>query len=152
MMHIFRQAWSDILMPILQRSKRLQVAALCYRETQAGRQVLLITSRDSGRWIVPKGWPMEGLEDHEAALQEAWEEAGVRRANINARPVGSYGYDKGLSDGDSVAVEVQVYPALVQDLQDDFPEVDQRRRDWFAPEVAADLVDEPELKAILRAF
>ena len=60
MIHTFKRAWDDMLMPLLQRPKRLQVAALCYRETENGKRVLLITSRDTGRWIVPKGWPSTG--------------------------------------------------------------------------------------------
>lgn len=135
-----------------QRAKRLQVAALCYKETKVGRQVLLITSRDTGRWIVPKGWPMKGKDDHEAALIEAWEEAGVSKADIEEEPMGFFEYAKGLSSGDTVPVEAQVYLTRVRDLQKTYPEVDQRTREWFSPAEAAELVDEPDLKAILRAI
>lgn len=136
----------------LRRDKRLQVAALCYKETKRGRQVLLITSRDTGRWIVPKGWPMKGKDDHEAALIEAWEEAGVSKADIEEEPMGVFEYAKGLSSGDSVPVEAQVYLTRVRDLQKSYPEVHQRTREWFNPKDAAELVDEPDLKKILRAI
>ncbi len=152
MKHIFQRAWSDMLMPILQRPKRVQVAALCYKETPTGKRVLLITSRDTGRWIVPKGWPIDGLNGSEAALQEAWEEAGVSKADIESDPVGQFEYDKGLGEGMTVPVKTQVYLTQVRDLSEEYPEVDERRRAWFKPSEAAEKVDEPELKAILQAI
>ncbi len=139
-----------MLRPILQRPKHLQVAALCTREGKAGKQVLLITSRDTGRWIVPKGWPIDGLDGPESALQEAWEEAGVSKADIEADPMGIYEYQKGLDHGMSVPVVTQVYLTKVRSLEDDYPEADERSRRWVSPQDAAELVDEPDLKAILR--
>lgn len=138
--------------PVEPVEKRQQVAALCYRVTDAGKQVLLITSRDTGRWIVPKGWPMAGKTDFEAALQEAWEEAGVSKADIEEDPMGYFDYDKGLSSGDTVPVEAQVYLTRVRNLENDYPEVDERTRKWFTPAQASELVDEPDLKRILRNF
>lgn len=131
---------------------RAQVAALCYRGTARGRQILLITSRDTGRWIIPKGWPIDGLSGPQAALREAWEEAGVRRADITHAPVGTYTYDKALGDGKSVPVRATVYNALVTELAHQYPEVDERTRRWVTPHNAAKMVNEPELKAILRSF
>lgn len=56
---------------------RQQYGALCFRFGEDGAvEILLITSRDSGRWIIPKGWPMKKKEPHEAAAVEAWQEAG----------------------------------------------------------------------------
>ena len=152
MMHVFKRAWADMFMPILRRPKRVQVAALCYRDTDDGKRVLLITSRDTGRWIVPKGWPIDGLDGPGAALQEAWEEAGVKQADIESDPVGLYEYDKGLGEGMTVPVEARVYLTRVRDLSEVYPEADQRKRAWFTPQDAANLVDEPDLKAILRAL
>tara|TARA_R110000787_G_scaffold66681_5_gene149618 strand:+ start:585 stop:1043 length:459 start_codon:yes stop_codon:yes gene_type:complete len=152
MMHVFKRAWADMFMPILRRPKRVQVAALCYRDTDDGKRVLLITSRDTGRWIVPKGWPIDGLDGPGAALQEAWEEAGVKQADIESDPVGLYEYDKGLGEGMTVPVEARVYLTRVRDLSEVYPEADQRTRAWFTPQDAANLVDEPDLKAILRAL
>lgn len=152
MMHVFRRAWADLFMPILRRPKRVQVAALCYRDTDKGKVVLLITSRDTGRWILPKGWPIDGLDGPGAALQEAWEEAGVKKADIETDPIGLYEYAKGLGEGMTVPVEARVYLTRVHDLSDDYPESDLRKRAWFSPQEAANLVDEPDLKAILRAF
>ncbi|MEX0281919.1 MAG: NUDIX hydrolase [Arenibacterium sp.] len=84
---------------MLQRPKRLQVAALCHRGEGGKREYLLITSRDTRRWIIPKGWPVRGLDSHEAALKEAWEEAGVKTGNANRRPEGSYTYQKRQETG-----------------------------------------------------
>jgi 8-oxo-dGTP pyrophosphatase MutT (NUDIX family) len=139
-------------MPILQRPKRVQVAALCYKNTEDGKKVLLITSRDTGRWILPKGWPVEGKDGPGSALQEAWEEAGVSKADIEEEPMGYYEYAKGLDNGVSVPVETQVYMTRVRDLKKSYPEVDERERQWFSPGEAANLVDEPDLKEILKAL
>jgi 8-oxo-dGTP pyrophosphatase MutT (NUDIX family) len=139
-------------MPILQRPKRVQVAALWYKNTEDGKKVLLITSRDTGRWILPKGWPVEGKDGPGSALQEAWEEAGVSKADIEEEPMGYYEYAKGLDNGVSVPVETQIYMTRVRDLKKSYPEVDERERQWFSPGEAANLVDEPDLKEILKAL
>ncbi|MEQ6250167.1 NUDIX hydrolase [Sulfitobacter sp. HNIBRBA3233] len=136
--------------PVTRPGREPQVAALCYRATPEGKDVLLITSRDTGRWIVPKGWPIDGLDGPGAALQEAWEEAGVAEAEISPKPLGLYDYDKGVSDGESVPVTVTVYLARVTKLRDTYPEVDERTRRWVASAQAATMVDEPELRDILR--
>lgn len=152
MIHVLKRAWADMLMPILQRPKRVQVAALCYKNTEDGKKVLLITSRDTGRWILPKGWPVEGKDGPGSALQEAWEEAGVSKADIEEEPMGYYEYAKGLDNGVSVPVETQVYMTRVRNLKKSYPEVDERERQWFSPGEAANLVDEPDLKEILKAL
>ncbi|MCV3272263.1 NUDIX hydrolase [Roseobacter sinensis] len=137
---------------IFPQARARQVAALCYRKTRAGKRVLLITSRGTGRWIVPKGWPMDGLENSEAALQEAWEEAGVKSAEVEPQPVGHYRYNKYHARGGKTPVETEVYAAEVEALANSYPEGHQRRREWFSPAEAAEKVREPELKAILRDF
>ena len=128
------------------RQPALQVAALCV-DGDTGK-VLMITSRGTGRWIIPKGWPMPGRSLAEAALQEAWEEAGVRAKT--GEEMGSYHYDKDQDRGFAVPVEVRVFLVAVEALADDFPERGERRRRWFAPSEAAGLVAEPELAALLR--
>lgn len=149
MMHVFKRAWQDVFLPMWQRPKLVQVAALCYRQTADGKEVLLITSRDTGRWIVPKGWLIDGMNASQAALQEAWEEAGVSEAEIESKPIGFYDYDKGLNDGLSTPVVAQVYLTRVKHVKDTYPEVGQRERRWYRPEIAAQLVDEPDLREIL---
>jgi len=131
---------------------RQQVAALCFRGKGKDREVLLITSRDTGRWVLPKGWPIDGLDDAQSALQEAWEEAGVRKARVDQTPLGHYHYDKRLSGGTGLPVKVDVYAARVEKLKDDFPEMRERKRKWISAAKAAKMVDEPELRAMLSAF
>ncbi|WP_417523660.1 NUDIX hydrolase [Marinovum sp.] len=142
-------AW---LAPMLRRPRRLQTAALCYRRGEGATQLLLITSRGTGRWIIPKGWLMRGKNASEAAATEAWEEAGVRPGQRARRPIGSYRYDKTADSGLPVKVETLVFPIEVQALADDFPEAAERDRRWVTPEEAARMVDEPELKRILGGF
>ncbi|MFN3207721.1 MAG: NUDIX hydrolase [Roseovarius sp.] len=145
-----KKAWTEFVQPILRRPPELQVAALCYRDTpDGGRQVLLITSRGTGRWIVPKGWPMEGKKAADAALQEAWEEAGVAHGARIEGHVGSYAYDKHLDGGYDAPVEVEVFRVRVSELADIYPEHDERTRRWVSPADAAQMVQEPGLQAIL---
>lgn len=129
------------------RPAPLQIAALCL-DLSSGK-VLLITSRGTGRWILPKGWPMTGRSLGEAAQQEAWEEAGVR-GPLMRHEFGTYHYDKKQDRGFGIPVLVHVFGIEVQELADDFPEVGQRRRAWFTPAEAAELVEETGLKTLLR--
>lgn len=152
MIHNSKHQFSDASEDGDTPEKRAQVAALCYKTVDGKRQVLLVTSRGTGRWIVPKGWPISGKNGAESALQEAWEEAGVKRADILEEPVGYYDYDKGLDNGDSIPVEAQVYLVHVRDLKEKYPEVDERKRAWFSPKKAAELVHETDLKEILINF
>lgn len=127
---------------------RAQVAALPLRRGSAGPEVLLITSRESKRWIVPKGWPMKGRKDYKAAEIEALEEAGVR-GRIRKHPIGAYTYDKRLDD----AVEpcrVMVYLLDVDELISTWPEREQRVRKWFSVEDAAETIQEPALASLIR--
>lgn len=132
-----------------------QYAALCWRNGKQGPEVLLISSRETGRWVIPKGWPMQGQTAAEAAAIEAWEEAGVK-GEIAPDKLGHFSYDKVLKrDTDAERLQpclVDVFPLLVKKLAPEFPEHRQRRRKWFAPDVAARKVCEAELKAILAGF
>ena len=130
----------------------LQVGALCWRRSAKGSlRVLLITSRDTGRWVIPKGWPMRNRSDAEAAAREAFEEAGVR-GKIAARPIGLYGYPKVVAKGRAIACVVRVYPLRVTERLQTFPEHGQRRTKWFGPAKAARKVQEPELAKLIRGF
>lgn len=133
-------------------AKLSQVAALCHRiRATKGREVLLITSRDTGRWVLPKGWPIKGLNAAHAAMQEAWEEAGVK-GEVSDHPLGTFDYQKRLDCGGEATCETQVFPVAVETLSDTFPESNERERKWVTPAKAADLVEEPELQEILRKF
>lgn len=130
---------------------KVQYGALCWREGSEGVEVLLITSRNTGRWVIPKGWPMPGLAPEAAAAQEAWEEAGVN-GRISPMCLGRFGYQKVLAADASVPCAVAVYGMKVARLADSFPEEKERRRKWFPVAEAAVLVDEPELATIIRGF
>lgn len=152
MIRPFRFVWDGFVRPMLQRPPRLQVAALCYRGVGSGKEVLLVTSRGTGRWIIPKGWPIRGKDASASALQEAWEEAGVRRGRMGPEAIGTYTYEKTRDEGWGVPVEAMVFPVAVEELADEFPESCERERKWVSAGEAANLVDEPELKDILRAL
>ena len=133
-----------------QRKPR-QVAALVYR-IEADRQVriLLLTSLDTKRTIIPKGWPMKGLKDRDAAAREAFEEAGIV-GKIGSKAIGRFHYWKWRKTYFSY-VRVDVYALKAQEFLDDYPEKGQRQLAWFSPEEAAMLIDEPQLATLVRRF
>lgn len=129
-----------------------QHAALCYRIAPSGHPViLLVTSRETGRWVLPKGWPKKRLSGAGTARAEAFEEAGAR-GEIAGDTLGIYSYRKCFGPGRDIPCVVSVHPLRVLSLADRFPEAGQRQRRWFHPEAAAHAVDEPELAQILRSF
>jgi 8-oxo-dGTP pyrophosphatase MutT (NUDIX family) len=130
---------------------RRQVAALPYVKQRDGLQVLLVTSRETGRLVLPKGWTEKGMKDAAAAAQEAFEEAGVK-GNVSSKPVGTYNYTKIIGPGFALACSVDVYPLEVKKHLKDWPEKTQRERLWFTPSEAALRVAEPALADILRRF
>jgi 8-oxo-dGTP pyrophosphatase MutT (NUDIX family) len=130
---------------------RRQVGALCWRRSGKGLRILLITSRDTSRWVIPKGWTMRNRTEPEAAAREAYEEAGLR-GMISDRSLGVYTYLKALGAGRFVTCVVRVYPLEVREMLQVFPETGQRRTKWFEPEKAARRVDEHELAALIREF
>ncbi|AKR57737.1 Bis(5'-nucleosyl)-tetraphosphatase (asymmetrical) [Devosia sp. H5989] len=133
--------------PIRQHAQ--QVAALPWRRCGAGEvEVLLITSRTSRRWLIPKGWPIAGKTPAEAALQEAFEEAGVR-GEANVVPFGSYRYEKLLKDGTLLPCTVTVYAMDVLQELEDWPEVSERERRWLRLDEAQALIHEPHLRRLL---
>lgn len=134
------------------RAKRRQVAALCWRLGADDRiEFLLVTSRDTGRWVTPKGNRMSGLSDAEAAAEEAMEEAGVT-GPLDCEPVGTFTYDKRLSGKARRVTAVDVFGLQVTHLFDRWPEQRQRERRWFSRLEAVKAVDEAELKALIAAF
>jgi len=135
------------------RAVRIQYAALPYRFTQAAAlEILLVTTRQTRRWIIPKGWPIKGLRPPKSAAREAFEEAGVR-GKVSAKSLGLFTYDKLLDENGSVApCEVQVFPLLVSRQSETWPESEQRIAQWVEPTKAASLVKEPGLKTLITAF
>jgi 8-oxo-dGTP pyrophosphatase MutT (NUDIX family) len=133
------------------RPVRVQYGALPYRLDDAGRvEVLLVTSRGTKRWIIPKGWPIKGLKPAKAAGREAYEEAGVR-GRVAGRASGHYLYEKRLEDSaTTVPCQVQVFPLAVKRQSKDWPESKQRTARWFPAAEAATLVANDRLRDLIR--
>ena len=134
------------------REPRAQFAALPWRRNADGEvEVLLITSRETRRWVIPKGWPIKGVKSPKSAAQEAFEEAGVR-GKVRKAPVGAYAYDKRLKNGRLQHVRVAVFALHVDSEAEVYPELGQREKRWLPLAEAATLVDEPELMVVLATF
>ena len=133
------------------RSETRQVAALPWRLEDGERRILMITSRETRRWVIPKGGRMVGKSDPEAAAQEAMEEAGVK-GDVDTQSIGVFRYAKGLKDGGVRPCVVSVYPLEVLIQKGAWPEAHQRERRWMSLSEAADLVHEPDLAALIRDF
>ena len=112
-------------------------------------EVLLVTGRRSGRWTIPKGWPMRGKTLAEAAALEAYEEAGVK-GTIDPRPIGMFRHRKQALVVGDLEVNIVVHPLWVDRELDKWPELGQRKRKWFRAKDAAKRVDSPELGALIR--
>jgi 8-oxo-dGTP pyrophosphatase MutT (NUDIX family) len=135
---------------VIKRARRvgIQYAALPYRVRGGQVWVLLVSSRRTRRWIIPKGWPIEGRKPHEAAAIEAMEEAGVAGV-IADQPIGSYSY---LKDDEDLTVQVLVFPLRVDSEAEAFKEQGQRVAAWFRLRQAAGRVAEPSLRRLIRDF
>jgi 8-oxo-dGTP pyrophosphatase MutT (NUDIX family) len=126
---------------------------LPYRFSQdAALEVLLVTTRGTRRWIIPKGWPIKGLRPPKSAAREAFEEAGVT-GRIGSKPVGLFTYDKLVDEaGAQTTCEVKVYPLLVKRQSEVWPESQQRMTQWVEPSRAIAMIKEPDLKKIVASF
>src|ERR1043165_1697869 len=102
-----------------------QYAALPLAVRDGETMVMLVTSRETRRWVLPKGWAEPELAPHEAAAKEAFEEAGLV-GEVEPEPVGHYSYEKHLRGGRSVPCEVGVFPLWVERQLEDWPERGQR--------------------------
>jgi 8-oxo-dGTP pyrophosphatase MutT (NUDIX family) len=126
-----------------------QHGALPYRRTPDGElEVMLVTSRETRRWVIPKGWPMKKLKPFATAAREAYEEAGLGGA-ISREALGSFTYQKRMKSRRYVDCKVDVYAMEVSKEAKRWPERDERERRWFEPAVAARRVKEPELADII---
>lgn len=132
-----------------------QIAALPYRtdgtKIDSPVRVLLVTSRETKRWVIPKGNPMTGMLAHAAAAVEAHEEAGVSGL-VCPTPLGSYRYRKRKGNGASLMLDVDVFPLAVTRELDSWKEQSQRERRWFSLPDAANAVDESDLSDLIRSF
>lgn len=128
-----------------------QVAAIPFRLAEDGSiEVMLVTSRETRRFIVPKGWPMKGKSGRKAATIEAEQEAGVVGKALR-KPAGTYSYWKRLATR-FVRVDVTVYLLAVTEERADWQERGSRQRSWLSPADAALLIDEPELATLVAAL
>ncbi|MGO4573791.1 NUDIX hydrolase [Microvirga sp. 2TAF3] len=134
----------------LPKEELSQVAALPFRITDGKIEVLLVTSRETKRWLIPKGWPMKGKKLYKAAAQEAAEEAGVK-GSIQHKPIGHYEYWKRRTEH-FVLCRVDVYPLEVSKQLKSWREKGQREAQWFNVEDAAHQVLEPALAALIRGL
>lgn len=129
---------------------RSQIAALPWRRAPGSDlEVMLVSSRDTKRWVIPKGWPIKGMKPHQAAAIEALEEAGLE-GKIEKTPLGAYHYGKRLDNGAVLACKVDVYPLKVSKQRKSWPEKGQRVTRWFSAGDAAENVFEDELSALIR--
>jgi 8-oxo-dGTP pyrophosphatase MutT (NUDIX family) len=130
--------------------RRVQYGALPYRMNGGQRaEFMLVTSRETRRWIIPKGWPKRGKSPHRSAAREAFEEAGVLGA-VAKRPIGSFSYAKRLKSGRSVQCEVRVFPLEVKRQRREWPEKQERRVKWLSASKAAQKVKDPTLGKIIH--
>ena len=120
------------------------------RSSGGDMEVLLVTSRETRRWVIPKGWPWLELADHLAAAEEAREEAGVL-GSVEAAGFGTYVYGKRQLQG-TTDIEVEVFLMWVTEELDDWPERTERRRAWYSPAQAAEAVEEPQLRTLLLSL
>ena len=124
----------------------VQYGALPYRLSKAGAvELLLVTSRETKRWIVPKGWPIEGLEPYDVAVREGYEEAGIRGV-IGKKAIGTYSYEKtDRIHGRTISCRVTVFPLLVRRQRRTWPERHQRKTKWVSIRRAASLIADQSL-------
>ncbi|MEZ5666586.1 MAG: NUDIX hydrolase [Alphaproteobacteria bacterium] len=132
-------------------SGKKQIAALPFVLGEHGIEFYLITSRETGRWIVPKGWPKKGLRPCELAEREAFEEAGLK-GRIERKPSGQFSYVKRLEGGKEIVCVVAVYAMLVEEQATSWPEKGQRQGRWAGRAEAVRLISDPELAALIKRY
>lgn len=138
-------------MPKSRRAPRRQYAALPWRRSEAGLEILLITSRETRRWVIPKGWGHKNEPPTIAAAREALEETGAA-GRVAPAPLGDYRYSKLMKTGRVRKVKVAVYSLEVLFEHAEWPEMAVRQKLWIAAHEGAELVDEPELRALISRF
>lgn len=142
-------SWLHGLSGLFVKPPRLQIAALCFRPGDEEPEVLLVSTRDTGRLILPKGWPETDRPASETALVEAYEEAGVVGA-ADPRPIGSFRSFKGLADGIRIRTKVLVFKIRFEKQLKTFPEIGERECHWLPLSQAMEKADEPALRRFLR--
>tara|TARA_B100000575_G_C22653838_1_gene400972 strand:- start:124 stop:537 length:414 start_codon:yes stop_codon:yes gene_type:complete len=134
----------------LGKSKTEQAAAFCYKKKKGKKYILMVTSRGSKQWILPKGWIEDDLTEKQLAALEAEEEAGVITKAQKIKKMGVYRYNKWLSQKSSVPVNVNVYSMPIKRLKKKFKERHQRKRKWVTVKKAIKIVSDKDLEAFLK--
>jgi len=133
------------------RAPRRQYAALPWRRSDIGLEIMLITSRETRRWVLPKGWGRKGEPPIIAAAREALEETGAT-GRVDPAPLGEYRYGKLMRSGRVRKVKVAVYSLEVLHEHAEWPEMAVRQKLWIGAAEGAELVDEPELRVLIAQF
>jgi 8-oxo-dGTP pyrophosphatase MutT (NUDIX family) len=129
----------------------VQYAVLPWRGSKGAIEILLITTRNTRRWIVPKGWPVDGLTPAQSAAQEALEEAGIE-GEVADEPLGSFRHDKETKSGETVLCTVHVFPMEVTGQRQSWPEKHLREIHWCSVEEALARVKHPTLRRLILKF
>lgn len=125
-----------------------QVAALPFTIIDGQVSICLVTSRETNRWVIPKGWPKLGVPNYEMAAIEAKQEAGLI-GDIEKKSIGTYTYKKKLHVFATIVCKVKVYPLNVTQQLLNWDEQGQRENFWTTVEDAISKVDETELQELL---
>ncbi len=145
----FKGDWLQGLLVSMPKPARLQIAALCVRRGKNGTEILLVSTRDTGRMILPKGWPERNKPPFKTAAAEAYEEAGVV-GKADSRPLGIFKSFKGLNNGRKLKTRVLVFKVQFEKQLKKYPELGQRDCTWLPLDDAIKAVDEKSLKNFLR--
>lgn len=129
-----------------------QAGVIAYRRVKAETQILLLTSRGTGRWLIPKGHIDPGFTPAEAGRQEAYEEAGVRGVIEGELPLGFYHYFKRQDSGAERPATVEVYVLRVTKQLKTWPEMHERQQSWQLPSHAVAMVPNPGLRQLIHRF
>ena len=135
----------------LSAAPKVQHGALPWRWVDGTLEIMLVTSRETGRWVIPKGWPHDGMSSARSAAQEAFEEAGITGA-ITKKEIGRFRYLKFIGTDDAIECIVHLHAMEVEEELARWPEKAQRVRKWFLRHEAAEAVDEPELRELILSF
>lgn len=146
-----RPAWVHRILTVFSEPPRRQVAALCYRKQKGKLEVMLVTSRGRGRWILPKGWTDLEKAAHETAATEAFEEAGII-GSARRKPFARFRSEKLMDTGLSVPTNVDVFLLKVDKQKSEFPESGQRKLAWMPIAKAIERTDDPGVRKVLQLF
>ncbi|MCK7612064.1 NUDIX hydrolase [Roseibium sediminicola] len=127
----------------------MQIAALCHRMRDGRAEVLLVTSKSTRRWILPKGWPILSHRAHRTAAIEAFEEAGVV-GRVHKNPFASFSSYKGGEAGLKIRTEILVFLVDVDSVAEEFPDSAERDSRWVSIEEAIKITNDSGLADVFR--